>query len=265
MQIARSERLYSRVQHRLRPCTAWEDTALDPARYPLSPPQNDTLDGHIAQTWYGGHEVSHAFFVEKLQTHHHYDYGSRGAGDEVGGADAEARAGTSRRVLSSAQGERGPRLSSSEELAVESAAHQDVLHQPRGAEALGALDGGAVSLRAQQPLVDDVTFASDTSGHAGFRPRVVYTVMVNETAKHALPTAINMMSNALLGALSSGSGEPDVGRIRAAVDPYPIIFDEQRVRPVHLAPSAMFRSCFHTEHAVSTLVSPKHVLALFSG
>jgi hypothetical protein len=57
----------------------------------------------------------------------------------------------------------------------------------------------------------------------------VYTVLVNQTAKHALPVAINEMSNALLWALRSREGDPPVGHIKTSVEPFPVLPDEQRV------------------------------------
>ena len=232
------------MQHRLRACAPWEDTALDPAIAPLSPPDPDTLDGHIAQAWYGGEHVSHAFFAEVLHTHRHASLSS--SQSIVASATAAAQSApttASGGHSNAAAGNVPPAVRGGAPAVVKSSPDADRhtrsnrgLH-PRLFQARDIASSQLLS--TQQPLIDDVT-ELDASGHAGVAalgaPRIVYTVMVNETAKHALPTAINSMSNAVLGSLSAGSGEPDVGRIRAAVDPFPIVFDEQRVRTQNLPP-----------------------------
>lgn len=126
-------------------CSQWPDTTLDPSFSPFAPPKKGTLDGHVARNWFSTGHLSHAFFLETLQT------------------EWEASEHSDRRRFSG-------------------------------------------------------------------EPHFGYTILVNQTAKHALPVAINEMSNALLRALRSRKGDPPIGHIQAAVEPFPILPDEERVR-----------------------------------
>jgi hypothetical protein len=315
-QDARASKLYPVIGQHLQQCTPWEDDNLDPALFPLAPPKNNTVDGHIARDWFTTGHISHVYFLEALQPQAGADDGrgsrertpalhrsshasleedralsSPGTGivsegqqqrslertaqgmhcrecdpEHVRSLSALLRAGRGVSGVSFASSHRPARVSSRAVAratnARESSFDAEVV-QPAAQWVLSHVPGSvrresnAPLEHARAPVLPEGQASllpvlhsfqrpgeleslgakatggpseTEYSGSFSGKTQYVYTVLVNQTAKHALPVAINEMSNALLRALRSREGDPPVGHIKTSVEPFPVLPDEQRVR-----------------------------------
>eukprot|EP00892_Ulva_mutabilis_P002745 jgi/Ulvmu1/12471/UM009_0123.1 len=187
----------------------WNATALDPAPFPYTMPEPDTADGYIAAHWNSSMHVYTGIFVESLHPR------TRPTSAPV--ATARCAEAASAGLASQTVGARA---------ALAEAAQM----QPQrdrvaaGGAGLGA-GGGVWSPHAGLAAPVDTVWKA----HAGLE----YTVMVNQTAKHALPYAISVANNGMLRALLSqqaGNASPvEFGGMQVTLQPFPTVPTERRV------------------------------------
>ena len=76
--------------------------------------------------------------------------------------------------------------------------------------------------------LDEIKAVNSSSSYGMFNP-YTYTVLNNETAKHAIPVAINMMNNAILDSLLEEKGDVRRGILSVSFSPFPVVPTEEKV------------------------------------
>jgi hypothetical protein len=254
LQAAKGAALFPALtQHMLDAYTMWPETTLDPARSPLSLPESGTLDAHLRALWYTSPHISHAIFLRDLRGGPVDTDGvanATRAPDSVAERQSEEHVSTAGRslgqrklrgmadgVITGASGmaagaEHGSGLLRA---AVPNSSHAVATRAGRAwAERppVGAHDSNQVGLPS---TAQGETLVGSRAVELDGGPRIEYTIMINETAKHIVPVAVNSMSNAILATLSSVTKHPTGGRatandIRTFVTPFPIFGKEHEVR-----------------------------------
>lgn len=122
---------------------------------------------------------------------------------------------------------------------------------PIGALPTGTLpvEGPASFLSAGDAGRQGVGLGVD-AGLAYFDAGLAYVVMVNQTAKHALPVALNTANNALLDVLLAQAGRPQRSLLHVSTHPFPAVGTEQEVCPAATACSACRVCASDTEQEV---------------
>lgn len=199
MQAARASPLYADVTDTLAAEFApWNGTQLDVSGMPFITPHNGTLDRYIADHWNCSLHVYGGIFFESLR-HPRY----------VDDAPVATFADTAR--LSS--GSVGAGLGVNE----------------------GEQEGGwGEGMHSRDVGVGGVDGGRDGLGRKSQQQYVEFTVMVNQTAKHALPFVLNEANNGVLRALlaeQAGAEPAAVPGMRVTLQPFPKVATERRVRP----------------------------------
>lgn len=183
----------------------WNGTRLDTALYPFALPASDTVDGYIAAHWNASLHAYAGIFVESL------DHAPLRASAPVATTPPPTATPALRDAVQSAD-------------PADFAAVADGVGFS-GVARRGGEDGVRVGVGNPNPVAQ--------SGLTG--RWIEFTVMVNQTAKHAVPYALSAANNGMLRALLSeqaGDGSPVATQgMHVTLQPFPTVPSERRVRP----------------------------------
>ena len=197
MQAARASPLYTNVTDTLAAEFApWNGTRLDVSGRPFIIPHNGTLDRYIADHWNCSLHVYGGIFFESLRHPRYVDDTPVATFDDAAGLSSGSP-GAEVRVNEAEQMWRMGGTSHSRDVGV------------------GLHMGDGLGRKSQQQYVE-------------------FTVMVNQTAKHALPLVLNEANNGVLRALlaeQAGDEPAAVPAMRVTLQPFPKVATERRVRP----------------------------------